>query len=763
MRASHTTATGLRRVRIVVRGRVQGVGFRPTLYRALAGRGCGGTIYNTPEGVVLEVEGAAQVVREVVQNFRSLIPSRARVDEMIVEETAPVGQADFSIARSASDGRSLLPIPPDLATCPECTDELRGGHGRRRAYPFNTCTACGPRFSIARAVPFDRPTNAMAEFPPCPECAREYGDPADRRFHAQTISCPTCGPRLEFYTADGSPCDRPLERATEMLGAGKIVAIKGIGGFHLACDATREDVVRELRRRKQRPHRPLAIMVRDVPMCRRMCEVSAAEESLLTSVQSPIVLLAKKPGQAVAESVAPGLRHLGVMVPYTPLHAMLFDQRDVPAALVMTSCNRAEEPIATEVEAVLGSLNDIVDGVLTHNRPITNRCDDSVVAVFDRRPLPMRRSRGYVPEPVVLQRQGPPVLGTGAMWKNTFALTSGRRAFLSQHVGDVSDADNAAYFAETFRRFSELLRLEPRVVACDMHPDYPTTAFALELTRERGIELIQVQHHHAHIASCLAENGRPGPVIGVSMDGTGYGEDGAVWGGEFLVADLRDYERRYHLEYVPMPGGEQAILHPDRMALSHLARAVGPEAAAGRAAPWLGERNCAALLGIMGREEFSPPTSSCGRLFDAVAVLLGVRGSVTYEGQAACELEAICDEGEHEAYDFGYDADSILVGGLVRDVCRDLDRGTPHSVIAARFHKTVAAVIIETCRRLRRETGIADVAMSGGVMQNRRLLALTVPVLEREDFTVLLQSLVPPNDGGICLGQVACALARLED
>ena len=762
-RSTDISTAAARRVRILLRGRVQGVGFRPTLYRALTERGCGGTIRNTPEGVVLEVEGTADVVQQIIENFPSLIPCRARVDEMTVEETGPLGQAEFTISQSSSDGRSLLPIPPDLAMCAECTSELSATGGRRRGYPFNTCTACGPRFSIARAVPFDRPTNSMREFPPCPECDREYGNPADRRFHAQTISCPTCGPRLSFFAADGSQSDRPLERAREMLKAGKLVAVKGIGGFHLACDATRGEVVQELRRRKKRPHKPLAIMLRDLDACRRICELSRSEEGLLSSLHSPIVLLRKKLGGPVAEGVAPGLNQLGVMLPYTPLHIMLFDDPQVPPALVMTSCNRSEEPIAIDADAVLGGLSDIVDGVLTHNRQITNRCDDSVVAIFRDKPLPMRRSRGYVPEPIVLDRDGPPILGAGAMWKNTFALTSGRRVFLSQHVGDVSDADNAEYFAETFHRFSDLLRLEPEVVACDMHPDYPTTAFAFHLARERGLKLFQVQHHHAHIASCLAENNRHGPVIGVSMDGTGYGEDGAVWGGEFLIADRKDYERRYHLEYVPMPGGEQAIIQPDRMALAHLARAVGPDDALEMMAPSLGEETCRALLDIMDRAEFSPPTSSCGRLFDAVAAMLGVRHRITYEGQAACELEAICDEGEEHAYDLDYRDESILVGPIVRGVCDDLRRGLPVGTIAARFHNTIAAIVVETCRRLRQETGINEVAMSGGVMQNRRLLSLTAPALKREGFGVLLQTLVPPNDGGICLGQMTCAIARMKE
>ncbi len=781
MRTSRATAA-LRRVRLLVRGRVQGVGFRPTIWRALTKRGCAGLIRNTPEGVLIEVEGPPAAVAAVVGNFRDLIPPRARVDELRAEELEPTGQRGFCIEQSSSDGMSLLPIPPDLAVCDECLRELRDPTDRRGGYAFNTCTACGPRFTIARAVPFDRPTSAMDEFPLCARCRAEYGAPADRRFHAQTMSCPACGPKLSFTpiartspgeVLTGAPHARlgqgqggePLAAARAMLKAGGLVAIKGIGGFHLACDAGRQEVVEELRRRKQRPHKPLAVMVRDIETCRRICFTSAEEEALLASIQAPIVLLRKRPGAPVAEAVAPALCELGVMLPYTPLHAMLFDDPSLPPVLVMTSCNRSEEPIAVSAQAVVEGLSDIVDGVLSHERQITNRCDDSVVALFGGEPLPMRRSRGYAPEPVLLDRDGPSVFAAGAMWKNTFALTSGRRAFLSQHIGDVSDADNAAHFAQSFARFSELLRLEPTAVACDMHPDYPTTAFARELARRRGLPLLQVQHHHAHIASCLAEHGLAGPVIGVSMDGTGYGEDGAVWGGEFLVADLKRYERTCHLQYVPMPGGEQAVLEPDRMALAHLARALGPGEALRRLAPSLGEQACSTLLAVMERPQFSPPTSSCGRLFDAVSALLGVprrtAGRVTYEGQAACELEAICDEGETDAYEFGYEDESIVVGPLLRGACADLDRGLSATRIAARFHNTIAAIIVETCRRIRAERVLSDVAMSGGVMQNRLLLARAVPALEREGFRVLLQRRVPPNDGGICLGQAACALAQL--
>jgi len=753
----------VKRYRLAVRGRVQGVGFRPTFYRELTRRGCGGSIRNTPEGVVLEVEGPRDELEAFVRDFRSIAPPRARVDELTVRQIEPRGETEFRIEPSQADGPSLLPIPPDLAVCEECRRELGDPDCRRHGYPFDTCTACGPRFTIARQVPFDRDRSSMDEFPPCPDCAREYADPSDRRLHAQTISCPACGPSLALLAPDGRRLDgEPVGRARRMLRDGRILAVKGLGGFHLACDATRKEAVELLRRRKRRPAKPLAIMVPDVATCERVCAVSEFEKALLTSPEAPIVLLRKRPGCPVAEPVAPGLTDLGVMLPYTPLHLMLFDDPDMPPALVMTSCNRAEEPIAIDHEHVVAELSDLVDGVLTNNRPITNRCDDSVVAAFAGRPLPMRRSRGYVPEPIALTQGGPSVLATGGMLKNAFALTSGRRAFLSQHIGDVSDADNALDFAQSVERFCRLLRLEPEAVACDLHPDYPTTAFARELSEQRGLPLVQVQQHHAHVVSCLAENGRAGPVIGVSWDGSGYGEDAAVWGGEFLVCGRRDFERRYHLDYVPMPGGEQAVRQPWRMGLSHLAHALGAEEALARMRRHAGERELHLALRTMALREFSPPTSSAGRLFDAVAAVLGVRTLASYEGQAACELEACADAGSTGCYGFGYDGPRITLAELFGGLCRDLDRGEGPGAISARFHATVARLIVETCRRLRGETGIAVAALSGGVMQNRTLLGLAVPALEADGFEVLLHARVPPNDGGLCLGQAACALARLN-
>ncbi|MEF8787499.1 MAG: carbamoyltransferase HypF, partial [Planctomycetota bacterium] len=640
---------------------------------------------------------------------------------------------------------------------------LHGGGTRRSDYPFNTCAACGPRFSIAREVPFDRENSAMDDFPLCGECLEEFESPADRRFHAQTMSCPECGPELTLHDSDGQEMDRPLKTTRRMLSEGRIVAVKGLGGYHLACDAAADEPIRELRRRKGRPHKPLAIMVRDMESCRDLCRVGEAEEEVLLGEQAPIVLLESAPGAPLSEYIAPGLDRVGVMLPYTPLHAMLFEGAEMPPALVMTSCNRSEEPIALSEDEVLGELGDVVDAVLTNNRDIENRCDDSVVAVRAGSVVPMRRSRGYVPRPILLDREGPTVLATGGMLKNTFALTTGRRVFLSQHMGNVSDADSAEHFTETCERFSRLLKLEPEAVVSDMHPDYPTTRFAQRLADEKDIPHLEVQHHHAHIASCLAENGHRGRVIGVAMDGTGYGEDGTIWGGEFLVADRAGYERACHLGRARMPGGEQAVHNPDRMAASYLYRFLGEEEAVERMPPLMGERDCRLALQVADREAFSPLTSSCGRLFDAVAALLGVRGSVTYRGQAAMELEALCAEGESGEYAVEFGAEEIGLAPLFRGICRDLDDGVEDAIIAARFHNTLSGLIVEGCRRLRDSRGIETVALSGGVMQNGRLLETVIPALRGEGFRVLTHGRVPPGDGGLCLGQAACAIERLSN
>ncbi len=762
---------GIRRVRLLVHGRVQGVGFRPEMYRRLTGLGCTGHIRNTPEGVRLEIEGREETVRHLIENFSDIIPPRARVDELCISELTPAGGTGFFIEASSPAGESLLPIPPDLATCNECERELSDPGDRRRGYAFNTCTCCGPRFTIATGIPFDRRTSAMESFPLCRECRSEFAAVADRRFHAQTMSCRACGPRLSFfYTGGGKnePSTAPLaaeeavDAAARLLEEGGTVAVKGAGGFHLACDASSDRAVGRIRTLKGRPHKPLGVMVEDAETAGCICRLGPGAGKVLGSERAPIVLLGKKDSGLLSGAIAPGLGRIGVMLPYTPLHRVLFDHPRTPPVLVMTSCNRSEEPIAIDSRAVAGRLADMVDGVLDHDRKIENRCDDSVVGMADGAPVVFRRSRGYVPEPVMLAHEAPPILAAGAMWKNTLTLTRGRRAYQSQHIGDVADADNAAFFEETFKRFSALLRIDPEAVACDMHPDYPTTAFAVRLAKERGLPLLRVQHHHAHILSALAEHSRPGPVIGVSMDGTGYGEDGNVWGGEFLVADLKGYRRRFHLKYVPMPGGERAVSEPYRMALSYLADAFGPLEGLKVMEAVAGELPLGRVCALIGRENLSPLSSSCGRLFDAVASLLGIRHRCTYEGQAACELEALAAGDVEGGYPYGLEGGEIAFSETIAGICDDISAGVTPPVISARFHNTVARVVIESCVRLRDEDGLETVALSGGVMQNKYLLERCLEGLHERGFSVLRPAQAPPNDGGISLGQAAHANAKLS-
>ncbi len=767
---SASARSGMRRIRLVVYGRVQGVGFRPAVYRAVTGAGCGGRVYNTPGGVSVEIEGPQRAVTRLTGHFADILPPRARVDEIVTEELDPAGEKEFHIDVSSTAGESLLPIPPDLAICSECAGEITDRRGRRRGYGFNTCTCCGPRFTIADGVPFDRRTSVMEDFPLCEKCLGEFGDPADRRFHAQTMSCPSCGPEAQFIPiARGrdkgvefapSAGDEAICAAAAALKAGRTVAIKGIGGFHLACNAADDAVIQRIRTLKGRPHKALAVMVRDLSTAARICRMEPGAGDMLRGEKAPIVLLEKKDTPLISGSVAPGLGRVGVMPAYTPLHRLLFEHPDTPEALVMTSCNRSEEPIAIDRETVRTDLSDMVDGILDHNRRIENRCDDSVAGMVGGAAVVFRRSRGYAPEPVMLPADSPPVFATGAMWKNAFTLTKGRRAFMSPHIGDVSDADNAAYFEAAYRKFSVLLGIEPEILACDMHPDYPTSVFARRMAQGRDLPLHRVQHHYAHVLSCLAEHRAQGPVIGVSMDGTGYGEDGHIWGGEILVAGLQGYSRRFHLKYAPMPGGERAVSEPYRMALSHLAGVFGADDAVaimGRIAPGL---PLEAVASLAWRREFSPLTSSCGRLFDAVASMLGIRHISTYEGQAACELEAVAAAGVKGGYEYGFEGDEIVFPGTIAGICEDIAAGADRCVISARFHNTIAGMIEESCLMLRESDGLDTVALSGGVMQNTYLLGRCLKRLRRHDFTVLVHGEVPPNDGGISLGQALYVNAR---
>jgi hydrogenase maturation protein HypF len=757
----------LTRTRVRVEGIVQGVGFRPFVH-ALAGRlGLAGLVGNDAGGVFVEVEGAAETVERFLEALAAEAPPLAVIERMTATPLAPTGSSGFAIAPSLAGGERQALVSPDTATCADCLAELADPADRRHRYPFINCTNCGPRFTIVRDVPYDRPATTMASFAMCADCAREYHDPGDRRFHAQPVCCPACGPSLALLDRDGTAAEGdPLAGVAARLRDGAVVAVKGLGGYHLAADAASEPAVAGLRARKHREDKPFAVMVADVAGARALCRVDPAEEAMLASPRRPIVLLRRRPegaGTVVAPSVAPGNRSLGVMLPYTPLHHLLL--AEVGRPIVLTSGNVSDEPIAYLDGEAVERLGGIADWFLVHDRPIHVRADDSVVRAFRGRELPLRRSRGFAPQPLGLPWPFPRhVLACGAELKHTFCLAKGGHAFVSHHIGDLENYETFRSFTEGVGHFRRLFAVEPEVVAHDLHPEYLSTKYALELD---GVELEGVQHHHAHVAACLADNGEPGPVIGVAYDGLGYGADGTIWGGELLVADLEGFRRAGHLEVVAMPGGAAAIREPWRMAAAWLGAAFGgqvPEhlAVVGRN---LDRWEQVAALARSGTA--SVATSSAGRLFDAVSAILGVRDAVNYEGQAAVELEQLADPAEAAAYPARVggatdDGAPLLVGGrdLVRAVVEDMDAGVPAPLIAARFHNGLAEATVAACQAVRDATGLEAVALSGGVFQNLLLLERTVARLELKGFRVLVHSRVPPNDAGISLGQAAVAGAR---
>jgi hydrogenase maturation protein HypF len=713
--------------------------------------------------VEVEVEGAPRAIDQFLDALVAEAPPLAHIDDVRVDDVDPGRHRGFTIEPSRDD-RGFVPIPPDIATCPACSREVLDPHDRRFGYPFTNCTHCGPRFTLIRAIPYDRPTTTMAGFTMCAACRTEYEDPGDRRFHAQPNACAACGPKLVLVDAQGRRiAGDPLAETRRLLAAGHIVAIKGIGGFHLACNAVDESAVRRLRERKGREAKPLALMVPDLAAARRLCIISDEEAALLGSPARPVVILAARPDSGAAPSVAPGLGHLGLMLPYSPLHHLLWrgDGR-CPEALVLTSGNRSEEPIATDNDDALARLGTIADALLLHDRPIHTRCDDSVTRIAAGAELPIRRARGYAPLPVRLPFETQPILACGAELKSTVCVARGPYAFLSPHIGDLENYDTYASYVTMIDHLSALFRVRPEAIAHDLHPAYLSTRYARDL--DPALPRVAVQHHHAHVAACMAEHRLAGPVIGVAFDGTGYGTDGRIWGGEFLAADYAGFERAAHLAYVPLPGGDLAVREPFRMALAHLARAFGgwdpalpPVAAASDE-----ERRIIARQ--IERGVNAPPTSSVGRLFDAVASLLGVRHRARYEAQAAIELEALAAPGDHGGYPVQLETGEPAVidpAPVIRGIVRDLERGVARSIIAARFHVTVVSIILRVCERLHDRTGLGRVVLSGGVFQNVRLLADARRALAGAGFEVFCHQLVPPNDGGIALGQAAVAHARL--
>ncbi len=754
----------MKRVEINITGIVQGIGFRPFIYNLARRHSVFGWVLNNEKGVVIDAESENGKLEEFIRDVPILAPPLARIESFQVKHLEPFGYTTFEIRKSEEAEEKFVLISPDVATCDQCRSELFSPENFRYKYPFINCTLCGPRFTIIKDIPYDRHKTTMSPFTMCPICRREYEEPSDRRFHAQPNACPACGPSLRLLDRLGEEvAGDAIEETLNLLSQGKVLAVKGLGGFHLACDARNNLAVSSLRSRKFREDKPFAVMCRDFEEVKDHCEVSEEEKELLLSVERPIVILNRKKDSSVAHSAAPHQNTLGVMLPYSPLHHLLLN--GPLKALVMTSGNVSDEPISYKNDEAFHRLTNIADYFLFHDREIQMRCDDSVTRVFERKPFVLRRSRGYVPFPVKLSFPIEMILACGGELKNTFCLTRGRYAFLSHHIGDLENLETLNSFEEGIKHFKNLFSVEPKAIAYDLHPDYLSTQYALSL---QDISKVGVQHHHAHIVSAMAENGIEGDVIGVALDGTGFGTDGTIWGGEFLIANLNDFKRGAHLKKVPMPGGTMAIREPWRMAMVYLHETYGNETKR-LGINFMRKLNLEKweiLKQMIEKKINTPMTSSMGRFFDAISSLLGVRDEVHYEGQAAIELEMIADREAGAEYSFHIHSDTIPLVidpvETIRGIVHDLEEGTSPAKISGRFHRTIASLIVKTCETIRSSEKLNRVVLSGGVFQNMLLLSLAMKGLRNLGFDVYTHHLVPSNDGGISLGQAVIAHMKLK-
>ena len=769
----------MKAVRITVGGIVQGVGFRPFVYRVAHRLELAGRVRNTPTGVTIEIEGDGESVDAFGEALRAEPPPLAVITDIEIELASPTGLTDFAIEPSAPGGERVALIAPDVCICDDCLRELFDPGDRRYLYPFINCTNCGPRYTIIQDIPYDRKNTTMATFTMCPDCRREYKDPLDRRFHAQPDACWVCGPRMTLVDNRGKTIDvdDPIAAAAERLVAGRTVAVKSLGGFQLAVDATQQAAVAELRCRKMREEKPLAIMVPDIETAERICHVSPADREMLLSPMRPIVVIDVRRPNPIAPGVAPLRRDLGVMLPYTPMHYLLM--RDRFTALVMTSGNLSEEPICIDNDEAVERLGSIADFFLMHDRPIHLRSDDSVARAHPAGSGMIRRARGYAPRPVFVQSDMPPILACGAELKNAVCLAKGRRAFVSQHVGDIQNIETYDFHVETVTHLRRILDIEPHVLAHDMHPDYLCTPDGggipiPEDERRPDLRLVGVQHHHAHIAAVMAENGIDGPVIGIALDGTGYGTDGNIWGGEFMVVDFKKFSRAGHFGYVPVPGGDAAARQAWRSAAAYLYTTFGGDEGleiARHLMPGVPADTMDAVFAMIEHNVNCPLSTGCGRLFDAMAAMTGTKTVSTYEGQAPSEFEAVMLPGDHAAYPFSIAESPESAGStftvsfvpMVEEVVRDLRAKTDVSAISARVHATIAAACTDAVCRIRSITDIDRVALSGGVFQNKYLARILPEKLTDLSFNVYTHLSLPPNDGCVCLGQAAVAAHQLNN
>lgn len=750
--------------KIEVNGIVQGVGFRPFVYNLANQYGLKGEVANTAAGVSIHIEGPPQRIQAFETDLAAKCPPLAHVVEISGRSESLKPYADFRIAKSRGQAQMATLISPDVSICDDCRRELFDPADRRYRYPFINCTNCGPRYTIIDDIPYDRPKTSMRHFKMCAACQSEYDDPTHRRFHAQPNACAACGPHVDLYTnqRESVDTDNPIKKAADLIRRGQVVAVKGLGGYHLVADAQNSEAVIRLRKRKMREEKPFAIMSADLESIRKYARVRPQEEDLLTAIQRPIVLLEKKTGGSISDAVAPRNKYWGVMLPYTPLHYLLLNHGF--DALIMTSANLTDEPIAIDNEDAFERLAAIADYFLVHNRDIYLRSDDSIVRHSAGLTRYIRRSRGFVPIPLFLKQAIPPILACGAELKNTICLTKDDKAFLSQHIGDLENQITLDFFELTVDHLQRILEIQPEIIACDMHPDYLSTRFARKQTKTR---LIEVQHHHAHIVSCMAEHQLEGAVIGLSFDGTGYGSDGAIWGGEVLAAEAKQFERMAHLAYVPMPGSAAAIKEPWRMAISYLHDAFG-DAFRDLDLPVLKQNDSQKLkimVEMIQKGINCPQTSSLGRLFDGVAAIAGIRNQVNFEGQAAMELEMLAAGDTDSIYDVEWltgDRIQILPAPIIRGVVQDVQNGLSVAEIGIKFHKTLIALFTQICLAVRRDTDLNRVVLSGGCFQNCILLTGMIHELASRDFAVFAHQRVPTNDGGISLGQALVAAAQME-
>jgi len=744
--------------KIHIDGIVQGVGFRPFVYSTARALNISGWVRNSSSGVDIIANGHEERMQAFIKTLQDNPPPLSVIDSIHIAEIDPDGFDSFEIIPSDSDTEKFVPISPDVSICDDCRRELFDPSNRRFRYPFINCTNCGPRFTIIKGIPYDRAFTTMKPFEMCDSCRLEYENPIDRRFHAQPTACPECGPRIWLVDDEGNHFqeENGLKTARVMINEGKILAVKGLGGFHLACDAHNQQTIEELRKRKKRTDKPFAVMVYDIETAKKHVFINEDEEQMLVSRQKPIVVLDRKPESSISSSVAPGNNTIGVMLPYTPLHLLLLEpEKGYPECLVMTSGNISEEPISYKNEHALEVLSGIADGYLLNNRDIHIRTDDSVVREIKSSPYFLRRSRGYAPDPIRINHDFKEILAVGPELKNTFCLTRGNYAFISHHIGDLQNLETLKAFEEGIRHFENLFKITPTALASDLHPEYLSTKYAQQRTAKENIPLFKIQHHHAHLASCLADNSwlSDEPVIGLCFDGTGYGIDNQIWGGELFIGGLLGFVRAAHLEYMPLPGGDAGTRNPRRIAAAYLWK---------NGLPWdeiipsmkaLADEERRILNKQLVEDINCPLTSSMGRLFDAVSSLIGVRHTANYEAQAAIELEAVADHECEEAYPFILENDVILIKPMLVELMDDLRLGISPSMMSAKFHNGIAQMAVNVCQKIRKQSHITTAALSGGVWQNKYLLNKTINKLEKEGFDVLIHRQVPCNDGGLSLGQ----------